>query len=112
MSILKKLWASEPVRLALYPILAALVVAGIAKAGLDGSVATLLVALIAGVLGVPVVSAIRAQVTPVATVTSVVDAVTKQVDAVAQSAGITPQVQILLNQGRAAIDDILGRFHL
>lgn len=110
MAILKGLWASEPVRTALYPVIAALVIAGIAKAGLDGSVATLLVTLVAGVLGVPVVSAIRNQVTPLATVTSVVDAVTSQVDAAVLAA--PPEIQAILNQGRAAIDDIIGHFHL
>lgn len=112
MTLLKKLWANEPVRLALYPILAALVVAGIAKAGLDSSVATLLITLIAGVLGVPVVSAIRNQVTSPATAAAVVDAAAKQIEAVAQSSGIPPQAQILLDQARVGFDDIRHRFGL
>lgn len=62
---LKNLWANEPVKAALYPLLAALVGYLLVKAGVDANLEDLILGLVAAALGVPGVKALRSAVSPV-----------------------------------------------
>ena len=66
MSILKKLFASEPVRVLLYSLLTALVATLVTKGIVSSDMSQYLLVAVALVLGVPAVEVARAKVTPIA----------------------------------------------
>lgn len=66
LSFLKKLWAQEPVRIAVDSALVGVVGVLAVKYGIDGNTSDLIDAGIAALLGVPAAEVARTQVSPIA----------------------------------------------
>lgn len=64
-ALVARLWQLEPVRTALAPLILAAVVAGLVRAGVDGSVAGIVATVVLGGLGFTAQEIARARVVPV-----------------------------------------------
>ncbi|MFC9768681.1 hypothetical protein [Rhodococcus jostii] len=105
---LKSLRASEPVRTTVYPILI-LALAVLVGSGTLSSDTSDLITTIAGlVLGVGATEAARAKVTPAGRVAEVADVVTEVVAQV-RRAGVSPEVQAILDRARQTVTGTTGR---
>lgn len=105
MNFLKKLRSNEPVRLYVYPALVVLVGLLVTRGVIDAELADLVTGAVALVLGIGAAEAARAKVTPAG---KVAEAVTDVVYEVRQ-AGVTPDVQEILDRARQVVTDGIGR---
>ena len=119
MSMLKRLWESEPVRVALYPLLAALLAYLVVAGKLDVNAAMFISAAVAAALGVPAIEIARSKVTPQAKVTQenhIVDGalehIGEQVGRAIQNASLSPEVRIALERARTTAENVIGRHRL
>lgn len=105
MTILSKLRNSEPVRLYVYPILAVLVGVLVARGVIDDQAADLITGAVALILGVGAAEAARAKVTPAGKVAEAVSDVVFEV----RQAGVSPEVQEILDRARQTVTNAIGR---
>ncbi|MCF3941312.1 hypothetical protein [Gordonia tangerina] len=104
MSILKKLWAYEPVRLVLYSVIVAVVGYFVTRGVLNKDLADLLIIpAIAVVMGVPLTEVARSKVTPQV---KVPDIITENVDAAVSD--VSGRVDDAVAQARAEIEKRFG----
>ncbi|GAA2071739.1 hypothetical protein [Williamsia deligens] len=112
---LTRLWRLEPVRTALAPLIATAVVAGLAKAGVDGSLAGIIATVVLGALGLTAQEIARANVTPQAKVPDLVrgaarDTLTEVVnDAASQLRTVDPTVSQALDSVITTVERRVGK---
>ncbi|MFC9769616.1 hypothetical protein [Rhodococcus jostii] len=104
----KSLRASEPVRTTVYPILILALAVLVGSGTLSSDTSDLITALAGLVLGVGATEAARAKVTPAGRVAEVADVVTDVVAEV-RRAGVSPEVQVILDRARQTVTDTIGR---
>ena len=120
---LQRMWASEPVRTALYPLIALGVGALVRQGIVDQSVAAYVLALVVAILGVPVTALLRAQVTPPANLQQAVTEKAEEIAAPlvvqaqelieqATKVNLPPQVIDAVNRVRATVDNYVGDHRL
>lgn len=113
-----RLRATEPVRVFLLPVVAAITGTLVAKGTIDGTTELIVLGVVATVVGVPLGEAIRSKVTPTGKVAVILDQASEQatgaIDAVesqAKASGIpiSPDVQRYLDQARETARMFGGR---
>ncbi|MFC9768946.1 hypothetical protein [Rhodococcus jostii] len=105
---LKALRESEPVRTTVYPILILALGLLVGSGTLSSDTSDLITALAGLVLGVGAAEVARAKVTPAGRVVEVADVVTEVVTAV-RRAGVSPEVQVILDRARQTVTATIGR---
>ncbi|MFC9769108.1 hypothetical protein [Rhodococcus jostii] len=105
---LKSLRASEPVRTTVYPILILALAVLVGSGTLSSDTSDLITTITGLVLGVGATEAARSKVTPAGRVAEVADVVTEVVAQV-RRAGVSPEVQAILDRARQTVTDTIGR---
>ncbi|MFD7046050.1 hypothetical protein [Rhodococcus jostii] len=108
LSELKNLRESEPVRTTVYPILILALAVLVGSGTLSSDTSDLITAIAGLLLGVGATEAARAKVTPAGRVAEVADVVTEVVAQV-RRAGVTPEVQVILDRARRTVTATIGR---